>query len=489
MAYEKTTWMTGDTITAEKMNRIEDQLEVLSASSSGTNDITVTLDTANKKYLLGTTTQPAATATSMTIVADSNTYLDATGLKVQGSLASGDGCVTDGANSHAEGQQTKAIGDSAHAEGAGLDIRTSSIVLTGESNTTIYTYDQLPTGFYGDNTEFYYILHNNRYYLITNINEYKKEITLPQTLSSAAITSQTFNICALGGVASGVGAHSEGEHTTAAGRGSHAEGEHTSAIGENSHAEGSSSRARGHGTHAEGGGTEARSPYSHAEGLQTITMGSSSHAEGLQTKTIGSDSHAEGWLAIARGERSHAEGYGTSANGDNSHAEGEYTIAKNKSQHVFGRYNEADSSTNSSDQYGNYIEIVGNGTDDANKSNARTLDWNGNERLAGSLALGQKLTFNNQETPYIHLETPGVAQLGICTDSIFLTRATPTESTDDGEEEIPVVNVDDPTNYGSFNFTFDDLAKLRILCDHYDQIMQLVNPPETNVEVTEPDNP
>ena len=33
---------------------------------------------------------------------------------------------------------------------------------------------------------------------------------------------------------------------------------------------------------------------------------------------------------------------------------------------------------------GTYIEIVGNGTADNARSNARTLDWSGNEILTGS---------------------------------------------------------------------------------------------------------
>ena len=35
-----------------------------------------------------------------------------------------------------------------------------------------------------------------------------------------------------------------------------------------------------------------------------------------------------------------------------------------------------------------YAEIIGNGTGDNARSNARTLDWDGNETLAGSLTLG-----------------------------------------------------------------------------------------------------
>jgi hypothetical protein len=41
-------------------------------------------------------------------------------------------------------------------------------------------------------------------------------------------------------------------------------------------------------------------------------------------------------------------------------------------------------------QYGrmNYVEIIGNGLDTTNKSNARTLDWDGNEHLKGDLYVG-----------------------------------------------------------------------------------------------------
>lgn len=435
--WEKYTWTSGEEITAVKLNAIEQKLEDLHGPAMHAirydidQDLTeeekqqvkknFNIDSAivgshamgendkNKAYILGTTTAPVADSeVTATMVADPGVYLDTdsgsltiTGAFSRGrkenttigtnSFAFGEQVEASGSNSHVEGQKTRAIGDSAHAEGIGLeDIRTSTIVLTGARNTTVYTYDKLPTGFYGGNTEFYYILNNNRYYLITNINEYKKEITLPQTLSSAAITSQTFNICALGGVASGMGAHSEGAYTIAGGTASHAEGHTTNAIGNSSHAEGMLSRARGLATHAEGCNTEARSPYSHAEGRQTIAMGSSSHVEGHTTNAIGSNSHAEGQETVAEGLNSHAEGYATSANGDNSHAEGEYTIAKNKSQHVFGKYNKADSSIKGPDQDGNYIEIVGNGTA-SDRSNARTLDWSGNEWLAGTLTANGRM--------------------------------------------------------------------------------------------------
>jgi hypothetical protein len=62
------------------------------------------------------------------------------------------------------------------------------------------------------------------------------------------------------------------------------------------------------------------------------------------------------------------------------------TIAQRQSQHVFGEYNIADTMGTIVTR-GNYVEIVGNGTSNA-RSNARTLDWNGNEVLAGKLTVG-----------------------------------------------------------------------------------------------------
>jgi len=43
---------------------------------------------------------------------------------------------------------------------------------------------------------------------------------------------------------------------------------------------------------------------------------------------------------------------------------------------------------------GTYVEIVGKGTSDDARSNARTLDWNGNEVLAGKLTVGANPTTN-----------------------------------------------------------------------------------------------
>lgn len=147
---------------------------------------------------------------------------------------------------------------------------------------------------------------------------------------------------------------------------------------------GSESMGVGHGVTTSGNG-------SFATGTGTVASGSYSHAEGGGAVASGYFAHAEGGGSTASGDTSHAEGGGTTASGSYSHAEGGGTVAKNAYQHVFGMYNVPDPSANSSIYKGNYVEIVGNGTvngDTINTSNARTLDWQGNETLKGNLTVG-----------------------------------------------------------------------------------------------------
>ena len=135
----------------------------------------------------------------------------------------------------------------------------------------------------------------------------------------------------------------------------------------------------------------------------SYTIGNYAVAEGYQTEAGGNGSHAEGWQAKASGQDAHAEGASTIASGWHSHAEGYGTIANHNAQHVFGKFNRAESSAPSTSSLGNYVEIVGNGESNLVRSNARTLDWEGNEWLAGSLTLGSTTL---TEADIIALHTP-----------------------------------------------------------------------------------
>lgn len=178
--------------------------------------------------------------------------------------------------------------------------------------------------------------------------------------------------------AQGSAAHAEGTGTTAGGQSSHAEGGHTHAGGLASHAEGNGATANGEASHAEGNRTLAPGNYSHAEGQETQTAGTAAHAEGIECKANGEASHAEGVRADAAGHSSHAEGWEAKAGGRHSHAEGYYTTACGDYSHVQGKYNTLDTE-------GKYAHIVGNGTSDTHRSNAHTVDWQGNGWYAGSL--------------------------------------------------------------------------------------------------------
>lgn len=145
----------------------------------------------------------------------------------------------------------------------------------------------------------------------------------------------------------------EGFNNTATGFSAHAEGWSSIASGTSAHAEGSST-ASGDDSHAEGGSTTASGDDSHTEGMCTTASGQSSHAEGEHTEASEIGAHAEGSYTKAMGAYSHAGGVGT--------------IAKNDYQTVIGRYN-----ANKNSAF-----IIGNGSSDTERSNALTVDWDGN---------------------------------------------------------------------------------------------------------------
>lgn len=210
-----------------------------------------------------------------------------------------------------------------------------------------------------------------------------------------------------GTTATGIYSHTEGCMTAASGESAHAEGDCTTAEGTYAHAEGVSNKASGLASHTEGGGTRAIGTAAHAEGANTTALGEYSHSEGsssylpetidgidlkdnrnIKIKWItdskfslakGRASHIEGEDNLALGDCSHAEGYQTLAEGEQSHAEGNNTIVLEACQHVQGKYNISQTGC---------AHVVGNGNSDNNRSNAHTLDWQGNAWFAGDVYVG-----------------------------------------------------------------------------------------------------
>lgn len=162
---------------------------------------------------------------------------------------------------------------------------------------------------------------------------------------------------------SGIYSHAEGTGTIASGNCAHAQGKLTVASGNYSFAGGS--------VHSALGKNEASGDCSFAYGL-------SAQATGQNAFSLGQGTLASAVLAFATGDR-------TVASGVRSFTGGDFTVANHRAQLAFGQYNIADTSEAAATARGNYVEIIGNGTADNARSNARTLDWNGNEWLAGTI--------------------------------------------------------------------------------------------------------
>lgn len=124
---------------------------------------------------------------------------------------------------------------------------------------------------------------------------------------------------------------------------------------------------------------------------------------------IGHCSAAIGNVTTASGDCSLAEGSCTVANKYASHAEGLWTIASGEHQHVQGKYNIEDTEDK-------YAHIVGNGEGEATRSNAHTLDWDGNAWFAGNITIGEdnKELATKDEIPSVE----GLASEQYVTDTI-----------------------------------------------------------------------
>ena len=330
--------------------------------------VNTTLATTTKAYVLGTSTTPTSTAQAVTTVADTGVYLDTTAGKLTATSFAGSGASLTSLN--------------------GSNISSGTVpaarlpAMSGASSSSAGTKGAVPAPSAGDQDK--YLKGDGTWGTVSATVS-----TMTGATSSAAGTSGSVPAPSAGANMKFLRGDGTWEHpasryysSTTSSSGVQ-DGENSTASGTNSHAEGTST-ASGTGAHAEGYATEASGNYSHAEGYSTNATGQSSHAEGQSTNATGYYSHAEGYGTTASYYYAHAEGRLTTASGENSHAEGFYTEVRRKSQHAFGEYNEIETGSNATK--GTYVEIVGNGTGTSARSNARTLDWSGNEVLAGTLS-------------------------------------------------------------------------------------------------------
>lgn len=183
--------------------------------------------------------------------------------------------------------------------------------------------------------------------------------------------------------ASGKYSHAHGNGTTAGGYISTAYGTGTKATGTASLATGNCTQATGYASTSIGNGTKASGDQSFATGLQTISSGSHSFSGGSGSTAAGNGSLAFGSNAYAHANFSYAFGHETDANNIHSLVTGHFTSTSRDYQVVFGIAN--DSNPNALFIIGNG-SVVDNGTwTELSRSNALTVDYNGNLWVSGDV--------------------------------------------------------------------------------------------------------
>ena len=296
---------------------------------------------------------------------------DSTNAIGNSSHAEGYFTVASGYYSHAEGSNTQAIGDYSHTEGyetkTGVQTAYSASISNGIV-TLPSSYGDVAGDFVADNILYLYDEEFDKAYSWGTWAISQSYFDSTNTIVELYDTSVTTTTAYVGDINFGI-SNWTGDQTIP-GNYAHSEGYQNLAVGDFSHAEGQFTQAVGY--------------ISHTEGIYTIAIGEFSHAEGEGTTASGYGSHAEGNGTQAIGDYSHAEGYQAQAIGDYSHAEGEGAIASASYQHVQGKYNVTSS-----------IEgafIVGNGTEDENRSNLihagdSTVEISGSVNISGSLTV------------------------------------------------------------------------------------------------------
>ena len=117
-----------------------------------------------------------------------------------------------------------------------------------------------------------------------------------------------------------------------------------------------------------------------AFGYKNTVVGHEALAEGVKNNVYGYAGHVEGESNNVNGDYGHGEGWDNEVNGWAVHVEGIANKGYGQAQHVQGMFNELD-------KEGKYLHIVGNGTDYDKRSNAHTIDRDGNAWFAGGIIL------------------------------------------------------------------------------------------------------
>ena len=193
--------------------------------------------------------------------------------------------------------------------------------------------------------------------------------------------------------AMGYDTNASADYSTTMGYQTEASGDYSTAMGVTTKAIGNISTAMGQDTKAIGSASTAMGYNTTASGLSstalcnsTISSGNNSVAMGYFTESSGNDSTATGLETLASGASSMSMGIGTVAAGDASVSMGYHTNTNDVGTLALGIYNIIDTTPNPNTfTLQNTALIIGNGTDDGNRSNAFEVLFDGTTTIAGDL--------------------------------------------------------------------------------------------------------
>lgn len=269
-----------------------------------------------------------------------------------------------GGASHVEGTNTKAIGWCSHAEGNYTTVEASYSHVEGRENTI--SVSGCSSHVEGFNNDLKGAMNH-----IEGMNNTIKDDNIKGSHIEGGNNQYNF----------GVYSHIEGYNN----------------VGDDSyysHIEGENNKDYGYHNHIEGYNNECDDAnYCHIEGKENSTGDSAyeNHIEGSYNKSNyhTSSFHIEGQynnFSYCIGP-AHIEGHSNSPSMSSSHID---SIDMN-STHIQGKYAKIDETMfkthPSLDEYKDfqYADIVGGGTSDSDRKNISTLDWDGNQTIAGEL--------------------------------------------------------------------------------------------------------
>jgi hypothetical protein len=154
-------------------------------------------------------------------------------------------------------------------------------------------------------------------------------------------------------------------------------------LGRNTTASGDNSTSMGHATTATGDNSTAMGHNTQASGSESTAMGHLTHAEAVYSTAMGNQTIATGWASTTMGTNTEANGFGSSSMGV-------YTKASDYGSLAVGHFNLLGSAVTASGaefNSSNTAFVIGNGTNENNRSDALTVLFDGTTTIAGDLNL------------------------------------------------------------------------------------------------------